>query len=206
MKKSKLFVALLLVCALVFSACGSKEDKGNNATQGNEEENPGNNSSSNKGEVYVYNWGEYIDRDVISMFEKETGIKVFYQEFELNEDMYPIIKTGAVNYDVVCPSDYMIEKMIQEDLLAEINYDNVPNITNIDELYLKTAESFDPGNKFSVPYCWGTVGILYNKTMVDEPIDSWGVLFDEKYKNDILMIDSVRDAFMVALTYLQEIY
>ncbi len=204
MKKSKLFAALLLVCALAFSACGSKEDKGNNSSQGNGQENTGNNNSSNKGsgEVYVYNWGEYIDREVIDLFEEETGIKVIYNEFELNEDMYPIIKTGAVNYDVVCPSDYMIEKMIKEDLLAEINYDNIPNLSNIDETYLKTAESFDPGNKFSVPYCWGTVGILYNKTMVEEPIDSWGVLFDEKYKNEILMIDSVRDAFMVALTYL----
>lgn len=209
MKKSKLFVALLLVCTLVFSACGSKEDKGNNSNQGNGQENTSNNGSSgngssNKGsgEVYVYNWGEYIDREVIDMFEEETGIKVIYNEFELNEDMYPIIKTGAVNYDVVCPSDYMIEKMIQEDLLAEINYDNIPNIANIDETYLKTAENFDPGNKFSVPYCWGTVGILYNKTMVDGPIDSWSALFDEKYKNEILMIDSVRDAFMVALTYL----
>lgn len=202
MKKSKLFVALLLVSSLVFSGCGSKEDKGNNTTPGNGGENPGNSSSSNKGEVYVYNWGEYIDPDVKKMFEDETGIKLIYQEFELNEDMYPIIKTGAVNYDVVCPSDYMIEKMIQENLLAEINFDNIPNITNIDEMYLKTAESFDPGNKYSVPYCWGTVGILYNKTMVDGPVDSWSVLFDEKYKNDILMIDSVRDAFMVALTYL----
>lgn len=122
--------------------------------------------------------------------------------FVTNEEMFPKIKTGAVNFDVVCPSDYMIQKMIAEDLLAEINYDNVPNIKNIDPLYLSSAEEFDPGNKYAVPYCWGTVGILYNKTMVDGPIDSWGAIFDEKYKGEILMMDSVRDAFGIALTYL----
>ncbi|MBH1942196.1 ABC transporter substrate-binding protein [Mobilitalea sibirica] len=152
--------------------------------------------------VYVYNWGEYIDPDVIDLFEEQTGIKVVYEEFEQNEDMYPKVESGAVKYDVVCPSDYMIQKMIEADLLAEINFDNVPNIKNIDPAYLKSAEEFDPGNKYSVPYCWGTVGILYNKTMVEEPIDSWGVLFDEKYSGNILMIDSVRDAFGIALTYL----
>jgi spermidine/putrescine-binding protein len=159
--------------------------------------------SKDEGEkVYVYNWGEYIDQETIDMFEEETGIKVVYDEFEQNEEMYPKIKSGAVQYDVVCPSDYMIQKMIEDDLLAEINFDNVPNIKNIDPAYLVSAKSFDPENKFSVPYCWGTVGILYNKTMVDGPIDSWGAIFDEKYSGNILMIDSVRDAFGIALSYL----
>ncbi len=159
--------------------------------------------SKNDGEkVYVYNWGEYIDLEVLELFEKETGIEVVYEEFEMNEDMYPKIKNGAVRYDVVCPSDYMIQKMIDEDLLAEINYENVPNIKNIDPVYLKSAETFDPGNKYSVPYCWGTLGILYNKTMIDEPIDSWSALFDEKYSGNLLMMDSVRDAFGIALVYL----
>lgn len=158
--------------------------------------------------LYVYNWGEYIDPDVIDLFEDETGIKVEYNEFVQNEDMYPVIQTGSVKYDVVCPSDYMIQKMIQEDMLAEINYENVPNISNIDPLYLKSAEEFDPGNKYSVPYCWGTVGILYNKTMINTKIDSWDALFDKDfieangYSGDILMIDSVRDALGIALTYL----
>ncbi|BCJ95594.1 spermidine/putrescine ABC transporter substrate-binding protein [Anaerocolumna cellulosilytica] len=158
--------------------------------------------------LYVYNWGEYIDPDVIDLFEDETGIKVEYNEFVQNEDMYPVIQTGSVKYDVVCPSDYMIQKMIQEDMLAEINYENVPNISNIDSLYLKSAEEFDPGNKYSVPYCWGTVGILYNKTMINTKIDSWDALFDKDfieangYSGDILMIDSVRDALGIALTYL----
>lgn len=160
--------------------------------------------SLENGEIYVYNWGEYIDPEVLEMFEDETGIAVVanYEEFETNEEMYPKIQTGAVQYDVVCPSDYMIQRMIEEDLLAEINFDNIPNIKNIDQTYLDSSKEFDPENKYSVPYCWGTVGILYNKTMVDEPIDSWGVLFDEKYKDNILMINSVRDAFGIALKYL----
>ena len=151
------------------------------------------------GKVVVYNWGEYIDPDVLESFEEETGIKVIYDEFETNEIMYPKISSGAISYDVVCPSDYMIEKMIQNDLLQEINFDNIPNISQIGESYMKWSEEFDPGNKYSVPYCWGTVGILYNTTMVDEPIDSWDVLWDPKYKDEILMQDSVRDALMVAL-------
>lgn len=150
------------------------------------------------GVVIVYNWGEYIDPDVLVMFEEETGIKVIYDEFETNETMYPKIAAGAANYDVVCPSDYMINKMIDNGLLAEINYDNIPNAkANIGSQYWEMAEDFDPGNKYSIPYCWGTVGILYNKTMVDEPITKWEQLWDEKYKDEILMQDSVRDAFMV---------
>ena len=151
------------------------------------------------GKVVVYNWGEYIDPDVLESFEEETGIKVVYDEFETNEIMYPKIAAGAVSYDVVCPSDYMIEKMIQNNLLQEINFDNVPNISQIGESYMKWSEEFDPGNKYSVPYCWGTVGILYNTTMVEGEIDSWDVLWDEQYKDNILMQDSVRDALMVAL-------
>ena len=150
-------------------------------------------------QVVVYNWGEYIDPEVLELFTEETGIEVVYEEFETNEIMYPRVASGAVSYDVICPSDYMIERMIQEDMLAELNYDNIPNISNMDETYMAQAEAFDPGNKYCVPYCWGTVGILYNKTMVSEPIDSWDVLWDEQYADNILMQDSVRDAFAVAL-------
>ena len=156
-------------------------------------------SNASNGEVYVYNWGEYIDPEVIESFEKEYNIKVIYDEFETNEMMYPKVEAGAVNYDVVCPSDYMIKKMIDNDLLAELNWDNIPNSKNIGAQYFETSKEFDPENKYSVPYCWGTVGILYNKTMVDEPITSWAQLWDPKYKNNILMQNSVRDAFMVAL-------
>ena len=152
--------------------------------------------------VIVYNWGEYLDPDVLDIFEEETGIQVVYEEYETNEIMYPKVQSGAISYDVVCPSDYMIQRMIENDLLAEINWDNIPNIKNIGQTYMDQSKAFDPENKYSVPYCWGTVGILYNKTMVDEPIDSWSVLWNPKYKDSILMQDSVRDAFGVTLKYL----
>ena len=185
MKKKILSVLLVTaMSAALLSGCGSANNTGEN------------------GEVYVYNWGEYIDPDTITMFEEETGIKVVYDEFETNEIMYPKIEAGASQYDVVCPSDYMIQKMIDNDLLAEIDWENVPLAKeNIGEQYWTQSQEFDSENKYSVPYCWGTVGILYNKTMVDEPIDSWSVLWDEKYKDNILMQDSVRDTFMVALKY-----
>ena len=156
---------------------------------------------SGTNQVIVYNWGEYLDPEVITLFEKETGINVVYEEFETNEIMYPKVQSGAIAYDVVCPSDYMIQRMIENDLLAELNFDNIPNVKNIGQEYFKQSRQFDSENKYSVPYCWGTVGILYNKTMVDEPIDSWSVLWDKKYIDNILMQDSVRDAFAVALKY-----
>lgn len=179
----KLFCSTLALCAalsLILTGCGSS-------------------GSGENGEVIVYNWGEYIDPETITMFEEETGIKVVYDEFETNEVMYPKVEAGATAYDVICPSDYMIQKMIDNDLLAEINFDNIPNVKNIGQQYFEQSKEFDPENKYSVPYCFGTVGILYNKTMVDEPVDSWSILWDEKYADNILMQDSVRDAFMVAL-------
>lgn len=158
--------------------------------------------TSKNGQVIVYNWGEYIDPEIIDLFEEGTGIDVIYEEFETNEIMYPKIQSGAIAYDVVCPSDYMIQRMIENDLLAEINYDHIPNLKYIGDNYMKMSRQFDPENKYSVPYLWGTVGILYNKKMVDEPVDSWGILWDKKYEDSILMQDSVRDAFAVALKYL----
>lgn len=162
-------------------------------------------SSKNKAsageQIVVYNWGEYIDPEVLTLFEEETGISVVYEEFETNESMYPKVQAGAVAYDVVCPSDYMIQRMIENDLLAEINFDNIPNLKYIGKQYMEQSKSFDPKNKYSVPYCWGTVGILYNKTMVTEPVDSWSILWDEKYTDQILMQNSVRDAFGLALKY-----
>ena len=157
-------------------------------------------SKNTNGEVIVYNWGEYIDPDVLEMFEEETGIKVVYDEYETNETMYPKVEAGAAQYDLVCPSDYMIDKMIKNGLVQEINFDNIPNAKQyIGAQYYEQSKEFDPENKYSIPYCWGTVGILYNQTMVSEPITSWDVLWDAQYENNILMQDSVRDAFMVAL-------
>ena len=185
MKKKLLALGMCAILAAVsLSGCGAKEKSGG------------------AGELYVYNWGEYIDEEVVKMFEEETGIEVTYDLFETNEEMYPIIEAGAVKYDVVCPSDYMIQKMAENNMLAEINFDNVPNISNIDPLYMEQSKSFDPENKYSVPYCWGTVGILYNTSMVDTPPTKWADLWDPKYEGEILMQDSVRDAFMVALKQL----
>ena len=159
--------------------------------------------SSGANQLYVYNWGEYIDESVIEEFEEETGIEVVYDLFETNEEMYPVIEAGAVRYDVVCPSDYMIQKMAENGLLAEINFDNIPNLSQIDPIYLERSKSFDPENKYSVPYTWGTVGILYNTERIKElgvPAPTkWSDLWDERYRGEILMQDSVRDAFMVAL-------
>lgn len=181
MKKTPIFVLLFTAFfALALTGCG----KGANGENG---------------EVIVYNWGEYIDPDTLTMFEEETGIKVVYDEYETNEIMYPKVEAGATAYDVLCPSDYMIQKLIANDLLQEINFDNVPNVKNIGQQYFDQSQEFDPENKYSIPYCFGTVGILYNKTMVEEPVDSWAILWDEKYADNILMQDSVRDAFMVAL-------
>ena len=179
MKKYFCFVLSLLAVLSLLTGCGS--------------------TSGENGEVIVFNWGEYIDPETISLFEQETGIKVVYEEFDTNETMYPKVETGASAYDVICPSDYMIQKMIDNDLLAEINFDNIPNVKNIGEQYFEQSKEFDPENKYSVPYCFGTVGILYNKTMVSDPVESWSILWDEKYADNILMQDSVRDAFMVAL-------
>jgi len=156
----------------------------------------------NDDKLVVCNWGEYIDPEVLTIFEEETGINVVYEEFETNEILYPKVSSGAIAYDVVCPSDYMIQRMIENDLLTEINFDNIPNIKNIGKQYMEQSRQFDPENKYSVPYCWGTVGILYNKTMVDEPVNSWSILWDPKYKDNILMQDSVRDTFGATLKYL----
>lgn len=153
--------------------------------------------------LYVYNAGEYIDESVIRQFEEETGIHVTYDVFETNEEMYPVIEAGAVQYDAVCPSDYMIQKMLENDLLAEINFDNVPNISHIDPKCLEMARSFDPENRYSVPYTWGTVGILYNEDFFKQhgltPPKTWKDLWNPALTGEILMQDSVRDAFMVSL-------
>ncbi|WP_026652771.1 ABC transporter substrate-binding protein [Butyrivibrio proteoclasticus] len=160
----------------------------------------GNSNAGSNGKLYVYNWGEYIDEDVIKQFEEETGIDVVYDMFETNEIMYAKLANDTSAYDVVCPSDYMIQKLIENDMVQPLNFDNIPNAkANIGEQYWEKSQDFDPGNLYAVPYCWGTVGILYNKTMVDDVVDSWDILWNEKYSGQILMQDSVRDAYMISL-------
>jgi len=175
-KKSIKIVCVGLICVLLLALVGCG---------GNEEV------------LYVYNWGDYIDPDLIDAFEEEYNIKVIYEEFATNEDMYVKIASGAGKYDVAIPSDYMIKKMIDEDLLYPIDFANVPNYAEIDERFKNLA--FDPENKYSVPYMWGTVGILYDKTVVQEPVDSWSILWNEKYAKKIFMMNSQRDSIGITL-------
>lgn len=152
----------------------------------------------------VFNWGEYMSlgqedsMNVNKAFEEKTGIKVNYQTYDNNEAMYTKIKSGGAEYDIVIPSDYMIGKMINEDMLQKLDYSLIPNATLYIDQKFKGLE-FDPNDEYSVPYTWGVVGIIYNKTMVNEPVDSWNILWDEDYAGNILMFGNSRDAFGIAL-------
>ena len=183
MKRNVIFAAFLIAALsiVVMAACGGS---------GNKQEN---------NVLKVYNWGDYIDEELIGEFEEETGIKVIYDTFSTNEEMYPRIEADSSLYDVVCPSEYMVKKMMENDLLMPLDWSKLSNKDNLNQTYMKILSDFiDPDNKYMVPYCWGTVGILYNTDMVDEEVTSWDILWDPKYDDDILMQDSVRDAFMVA--------
>ena len=182
MNKLKI-LALILVSCLTFG-CGSTGGGDKKAEE----------------VVYVYSWGDYLDPETLKIFEKETGIHVILDEYDTNESMYPRVAEGAVHYDVICPSDYMIQKLIHNDLIQPLDFTKLPEAKkNIGEEFFKQSEFFDPGNKYSVPYAWGTVGIIYDKTKVTDPVDSWQILWNEKYKGDILMQDSARDALMIPL-------
>lgn len=203
----KRLLALLIAAVLLFTACSPaapKKEEGKSNEPSQEQANKNNeekkSDSGKQRVVNVYNWGDYIDTDLLQKFEEQTGIKVIYEEFVTNEDMYVKLKNGSNNYDIAIPSDYMIKKMIDEGMVSELDFSKIPNYENIPAEFRNLE--FDPENKFSVPYFWGTVGILYNKTLVKDPVDSWGILFDDKYAGQVLMIDSQRDALMVALKYL----
>ena len=147
--------------------------------------------------ITVFNWYDYIDDSVIEQFEEETGIKVKYVNFTTVEEMYVKMTAGGGNYDIVIPSDYMIERMIKEDMLQELDYDLLPNAEGLIE-WMKDP-SYDPEGVHSVPYMWGTVGILYNTDYVDEDIVSWDSIFDPAYKKDVFMLDSYRDTIGITL-------
>ena len=151
------------------------------------------------GQVYVYCFGDYIDPELEYEFEEATGYDVVIDYFDTNEELYPVIKNNTAKYDVICASDYMISKLVGEGLLAEIDYSNVPNSAYISENVKPFMEEFDPGMKHSVPHTWGTYGIMYNKEMVNSAdIDSWEDLWDEKYADQIVMPDSMREMYMIA--------
>ncbi len=150
--------------------------------------------------VNVYNWEDYIAPEVLELFTKETGIKVNYMCFTTNEDMIVQVEANPGAFDVCFPSDYIIERMIAKDLLAEIDFANVPNSDQIIDT-LRDPD-YDPENKYSIPYLWGTVGILYNTDKIPEPEQSWYILWDEQYQRNVFMLDSYRDSMGVALKYL----
>ena len=148
--------------------------------------------------VNVFNWEDYIDESMLALFEEETGIKVNYMRFTDNEEMVISVESNPGAFDVVFPSEYMVERLMNKGLLSEINYDNIPNFKNIRDDLLNPA--YDANNAHSVPYMWGTLGILYNKNLVDEAdVHTWNVLWNEKYAGQILMMDSLRDTMAVAL-------
>ena len=151
-------------------------------------------------EVNVYNWEDYIAPEALKLFEQETGIKINYMRFTTNEDMLVQVRADPTNYDVIFPSDYIIERLISEDLLEPLDWANIPNAAHT--LDWLRAPSYDPEGVYSVPYMWGTVGILYNPDMVDEEIDSWAQMFDVKYKRNVFMMRSIRDTIGATLKML----
>ena len=153
-----------------------------------------------EGSITVFNWYDYIDEAVISMFQQETGIEVKYANFTTNEEMYAKLSSGAGEYDVIFPSDYIIERMIKDDMLEKLDMSKIPNAAGVSD-WLKKP-SYDPEGAYSVPYMWGTVGLLYNTTEMSEPIDSWAPIFDPANQKSVFMLDSIRDSLGLALKYL----
>ncbi len=179
--KKRIFAALCTAAMLgtLFTGCG--------------------NSQAVNGVVNVYNWGGYIETDLLDEFTEQTGIKVNYSTYESNEAMYTKLRSGSVNYDVIIPSDYMISRLINEDMLMKLDFEQIPNYANIDEQYRNLI--YDPTNEYSIPYTWGTTGIIYNPNMVKAPITKWADLFDESLldKHSVLMFDNSRDCIAIAL-------
>lgn len=178
-----LVMAVVMVCScFLFAGCGKKTEIVDTLT--------------------IFNYGEYIDPDVLDQFTEETGIDIKYEEALTPEEMYTKYKSGAIEYDLLCTSDYMLQKLISEGELQEIDMDALEYKDNIGEKYWEFSKAFDPENKYTVPYFWGTIGILYDTTKVNGPIDSWEVLFNHEYAGEIIMQNSMRDTFAVALKYL----
>lgn len=186
MKRICIFIIVAFL-SLSLVSCGSDKGKEKTKEDGGEK-------------VFVYSFGDYIDPDLVSEFEDKTGIEVVMDTFDTAEEMYPVISKGTVLYDVICTSDYMIQRLAEEGKLYQLNKGNIENISNIDEKYMKIAEEFDPGNKYSVPHTWGTLGIIYNTDHIKEgEISSWKDLWNKKYKGQIVMPDSMRDTLAIAL-------
>lgn len=188
MKKYLYLPALLLSFSCMAVGCSSA-----NETSDTEKDNT----------LVVLNYGKYLDESVIKMFEKETGIDIKLEEYESPEEMYTKFSAGSISYDVVCTSDYMVERLISEGSVSEIDFDSFTYYENLNPDIIEAARIFDPENKYSMPYFYGTLGILYNTTMVtEEETTSWNILWDETYKDSIIMQNSVRDSFVPPLRLL----
>lgn len=163
-------------------------------------------SSDSKGKVYIYNFGDYIDPDLVDEFQEETGYTVVSDYFDTNEEMYPVISKNTTDYDVICASDYMINKLVSEDLLIELDYRALPNARYLQDNVAAFSEGFDPGMKHSIPHTWGTYGIIYDKKQIDPDTlaklqsgqISWGILWDKRYDGQVIMPNSIREADMIA--------
>ena len=195
MKRVLSIVLVLLLAAALVACTKTVEVDENTYADGDQYEYIG-------GELNVLNWGEYIDEELIALFEQETGVKINYIEMISNEDMLTKMRSADSDIDLCFPSDYIIEQMIREDMLQPLDMSKIPNAKNIDPKMMAITDSFDPGNKYSQPYMWGTVGILYNTTMVDDEVDSWGILWNEKYAGQVWMYDIGRDSIGITLKYL----
>ena len=180
-------IAIIVVCFLLFFAAQSLESVG---------------TKGSKDTLTIYNWGEYIDPELIDAFEEETGIHVIYETFDSNEAMYTKVQQGGSSYDIAVPSEYMIEKMLEDDMLIELDHSLLPNLKNVDPYFLDLP--FDPGNKYSIPYFWGTVGIVYNPNEVPEDLtfDSWEHLWDERLQGKVFLVDSSREVMGMGLNSL----
>ncbi|MCR4655722.1 MAG: ABC transporter substrate-binding protein [Lachnospiraceae bacterium] len=183
---------MIALAALTVLFCGC----GGNMQDGGKED------GNKDRELTVINYGEYFDPDALEMFTEETGIKIRYEEALTPEEMYTKYKSGAIKYDLLCSADYMLQKLIGEGELVPIDTGKMKYRDNIGAKYYEFARAFDPDNKYTIPFFWGTLGILYDTTRVSAPVDSWEVLFNGEYSGQIIMQNSMRDTFMVALKYL----
>lgn len=204
MKKIKWFAVMsAVICSFIFSSCSSSETNRFDDLKNNIDTNYYQKYSDRNITLNVANWGEYMSVnsndsiDVNKAFEEITGIKINYKTCATNEELYAKLKSGGADYDVIIPSDYMISRMIEEKMIQPIDFENIPNYKYISDRFRNTG--YDKENKYSVPYMWGIVCIIYNTDMVDEKIDSWDALWNEKYEGNILMFNNPRDAFGIAL-------
>ena len=182
-------VAILIACGILFITVNALESGG---------------SAGSKDTITIYNWGEYIDPELIDQFTEETGIKVIYETFDSNEAMMTKISQGGSAYDIAVPSEYAIEMMLEDDLLVELDHSKLPNLKNIDPYFLDLP--FDPGNKYSIPYFWGTVGIVYNPNEIPEHLtfESWEDLWDPALKDKVFLVDGSREVIGMGLNSLGE--